>query len=301
MMKYRRIALTSKRFYRAVSQVDRESFLKNGYVVMKGTLDSEEVEIVKETMERSHFLSEYEMKVDSDVPGQPGKQTIFNHPGNGTLGDLTRSERIAGVSNFLLGSVGVHHYFNKMLRKEPRDLGNWKWHQDYGSYWYFDHFLRPDMLTVWVAVDGSYRENGCLKVIRGSHQFGRIDCKVIGNQRVIDPARLEAILQRAPVDYVEMNPGDTVFFHGNTLHSSEGNPSDKRRMAFAAHFTRADNLMFIDPTSTGLNLFTSEIDIVSHNRLKENGVVLDEPEDLGLQDPGLGAIITSKRSITNEM
>lgn len=35
----------------------------------------------------------------------------------------------------LLGAGGVAHYFNKMLRKEARDLGEWDWHQDYGSYW----------------------------------------------------------------------------------------------------------------------------------------------------------------------
>lgn len=49
-----------------------------------------------------------------------------------------------------------------------------------------------------------------------------------------------------------IEPGDAVFVHGTTLHMSEGNLSDRRRLAFAAHFTRAHNEQFVDPYSTGL-------------------------------------------------
>eukprot|EP00947_MAST-08B_sp_MAST-8B-sp1_P003521 g3521.t1 len=184
-----------------------------------------------------------------------------------------------------------------MLRKEPRDLGSWRWHQDYGSYWYYDFFLRPDMLTVWVAIDDSKRHNGCLKVVRGSHKIGRIDCLLEGNQRVVDPARIEEAIAQNEEVYVEMNAGDAVFFHGNTLHSSEGNPSDDRRMAFAAHFTAADNLMFVDSRTTGLNLHTRPMDPEPHARIKELGVKLDRPEDLNLQDPVRGAELNSKRNV----
>jgi len=260
---------------------------------MKGTLDPEEIAIVMKTMEQSSFLSQYEMKVDSSLNGKPGKQTIWDKPGNGTLGALTRSERIAGVADVLLGGGGVHHYFNKMLRKEAGDLGEWQWHQDYGSYWYYDHFLRPDMLTVWVAIDPSKKHNGCLKVIPGSNNIGRIDCKAEGNQRVVDPKRVQQAIAQSEVMYVEVEAGDAVFFHGNTLHSSEGNPSADRRMAFAAHFTKADNLIFHE--NPGLGLSTTAMEPQPHSRIKELGVVLDDPASLGLQDPTAGAVLTSKR------
>ncbi|CAF4371682.1 unnamed protein product, partial [Rotaria magnacalcarata] len=40
------------------------------------------------------------------------------------------------------------------------------WHQD-GSYWP----LKPmNVLTMWLAIDESNTENGCLRVVRGSHQ-----------------------------------------------------------------------------------------------------------------------------------
>ena len=44
------------------------------------------------------------------------------------------------------------------------------WHQD-GKYWH----MRPlATCTVWMAIDDSTRENGCLQVIRGSHREQRL-------------------------------------------------------------------------------------------------------------------------------
>ena len=111
-----------------------------------------------------------------------------------------------------------------------------------------------------IAVRGSFmscilmRVPGCLKVMRRSNQMGRIDHFVVGGQQVADAQRVEQ-LQHHPlggvVDCV-MSPGDAVFVHGTTLHMSEGNLSDQRRLAFAAHFTRAHNQQFVDPFATGL-------------------------------------------------
>eukprot|EP00971_Amphidinium_carterae_P134063 2656639-Amphidinium_carterae.1 len=108
--------------YVPVTAGDREKFIRDGYIVMKNTLDAEEVAIVMKTMEQSSFLSQYEMNVDSSLSGKPGKQTIWDKPGNGAMGALTRSERVVGVADFLLGGGGVHHYFNKMLRKEAGNM-----------------------------------------------------------------------------------------------------------------------------------------------------------------------------------
>ena len=35
------------------------------------------------------------------------------------------------------------------------------WHQDYG-YWYKNGCLKPDLNTVWVAIDKADKTNGCL-------------------------------------------------------------------------------------------------------------------------------------------
>ena len=39
--------------------------------------------------------------------------------------------------------------------------------------------------------------------------------------------RVEELLKRMPLDYVEMGPGDALFFHPNLLHRSDRNHSDR--------------------------------------------------------------------------
>ena len=117
-----------------------------------------------------------------------------------------------------------------------------------------------------------------------------------GGQQVADSQRVEQLAQHplGGVVHCEMEPGDAVFIHGTTLHRSEGNFSGRRRLAFAAHFTREHNTQFVDPFSTGLNLTTSAVQSVPHETLLAQGLVLDSPEEMGLLDPVEGAKKTAK-------
>ena len=114
------------------------------------------------------------------------------------------------------------------------------------SRWTPLFFLAPFMASVWFAVDASTRENGCLKVLRGSHELGRLDHWSKGDQQGADEERVALALDRYDEVYCEMAPGDACFFSASLLHSSEGNHSDKRRLGFASAFTRADNVQYRD-------------------------------------------------------
>ena len=61
--------------------------------------------------------------------------------------------------------------WNSSLFAKPAGNGRaTPWHQD-GEYWP----IRPvATCTVWIAVDDSNTENGCLKVIPGSHKASRL-------------------------------------------------------------------------------------------------------------------------------
>ena len=49
--------------------------------------------------------------------------------------------------------------------------------------------------------------------------------------KVSNSSRMKVILERFPVAYAEMEPGDGIFFHCNLLHASEPNLSDRPRRA----------------------------------------------------------------------
>ena len=134
----------------------------------------------------------------------------------------------------------VYHYHSKMIMKDAKVGGAWTWHQDYG-YWYQNGVLFPLLTSASIAVDHATRENGCLQVIRGSHHAGRIEHVLTGDQAGADLERVEKLLERQELVYVEMEPGDTLFFHANLLHRSDQNHSDHPRWSMIVCYNAARN------------------------------------------------------------
>jgi len=126
------------------------------------------------------------------------------------------------------------------MMKEAKTGGAFVWHQDYG-YWYQNGCLYPEMATAFIPVDRCTRDNGCLQVLSGSHKMGRIDHRLTGDQAGADLQRLEDVKQVCPLVFVELEPGDALFFHCNLLHSSTRNDSDERRWAFLVAYNKRMN------------------------------------------------------------
>ena len=148
------------------------------------------------------------------------------------------------TSAHLLGG-DVYHYQSKLTAKEPEVGGAWEWHQDYG-YWYYNGCLRPDLLSVMIALDKTDRENGCLQIASGSHRLGRIDHTPLSpTQNEVDPKRMPYILEQCPIEYCELEPGDALIFHCNAIHRSDANRSAKRRWTLLICYNRVDNDTFV--------------------------------------------------------
>src|SRR5690242_8551321 len=80
-----------------------------------------------------------------------------------------------------------------------------------------------------------------MQVIPHSHELGRIDHVLTGDQAGADVDRVNEILKRLPLVYAEMEPGDTLFFHANLLHRSDQNHSDKPRWSMICCYNAARN------------------------------------------------------------
>ena len=80
-----------------------------------------------------------------------------------------------------------------------------------------------------------------MQVLRGSHLLGRIDHGFAGEQTGADLERVEEATQRLELVYCEMAPGTALFFHGNTLHMSEANLSDKPRRGLISCYNTKHN------------------------------------------------------------
>jgi len=148
------------------------------------------------------------------------------------------------ASTFLRGPDGIalfsSHYFCKAAGTGQRVL----WHQD-GSYWP----LRPvTVTTLWVCVDTSDRENGCLRVFPRSHleDLAPLVADTADTEQNVlgacthDDSHLARLTERfgPPLD-LELQPGDISLHHPNLIHGSEPNRSTRRRTGLTIRYIPA--------------------------------------------------------------
>lgn len=234
----------------------KAAYNQDGYLVVKGFLTSEEVGMLYHLATDDDVLKNKAFDFN-DQSGKRTKLTLWFTPGDDAYGLLTRSEALVQSVQDLLGAGEVCHFHSKLMQKEPKVGGAWEWHQDYG-YWYKNGFLFPDaLISVMLALTEATVENGCLQVLKGSHKTGRIEHNFAGEQQGADMDFVNEALGRFERIYVELEPGDLLFFHPNTLHMSEGNTSDKPRWSMISAYNlsynkpfREKNLSCITPLET---------------------------------------------------
>lgn len=229
--------------YTRLSASQKNQYDQDGYLIVRNFLDAPEVALLYGLATGDNVLrnNAFEFK---DQSGKHTKLTLWFTPGDDTFGLLTRSERMVHAAQTLLGEGEVCHFHSKLMQKEPKTGGAWEWHQDYG-YWYKNGFLYPDaMLSIMVALTEATKENGCLQVLKGSHKMGRFEHLFAGEQQGADMPFVEEALKICERVYVELNPGDILFFHSNLLHMSEANLSDKPRWSLISAYNLSYNVPF---------------------------------------------------------
>jgi hypothetical protein len=216
-----------------------QSFNRDGYVMVRRLFDADETAgLLRHAKSDQQLAGEAYVRRDSQ--GGNTRLALRNDlQEDSPYAAVARSERIVDAMQALLGDE-VYHYHHKMMLKEPLVGGAWEWHQDYG-YWYNFGCLFPDMGSCLIAVDRATRENGCLQILPGSHQLGRIDHGKTGDQVGADPQRVEAAMERFPLVYCEMEPGDAIFFHANLLHRSDQNTSSYPRWSLICCYNTKHN------------------------------------------------------------
>ena len=213
-------------------------YRRDGFVLVGGLFAEDEV---ARLIEHARHDAALDQSAYDRLDGSGGRTrlALWNIEGNDLYSMFSRSARIVDrVEQLLEGEA--YHWHAKMMLKEPRVGGAWEWHQDYG-YWYHNGCLFPLLCSVMIALDPSTRANGCLEVLRGSQQMGRIDHMKIGDQTGADPERVAAACTRLELLSVEMQPGDALFFDANLLHRSAQNRSEQSRWSLICCYNARRN------------------------------------------------------------
>ncbi len=223
-----------------VSNVERETFGRTGYVHLPGVLNEDElaaIDVVYDSFMRGEIAVSgkdiYDM-VSGEYGTDPTDYAIFNvmlprryYPG----WQSNIFEQVGHTIAEQLCGEGMVLDFDQLLAKQPgREDAIFAWHQDQ-AYWINTDDRRT--ATCWLAVDDSTIESGCMQFLPGSHlEDVRPHRPISGNRE--DQHTL--VTDLGPDDVVvpiEIKRGDITVHNEGVLHGSGGNTTtDNRRRAY---------------------------------------------------------------------
>lgn len=235
-----------------VSELQKEEYRQNGFIVVPGVLSPEEMEQYK-ARAREFALGNLppgaEKMVVRDVrvakglykPEDPefGVWKLLQPDWHDSLFErYPENKNLLDVSEALIGP-DIKAFLTMMIYKPPGVEANHPFHQD---AFYFSFGPHDQILGTWVALDPTDEENGTLAVVPGSHKLDLMDHDtprgdlvnfgVFGAHGYEGPHPDEVSLR--------LQPGDGAFFHSRLLHRTGPNRSASRhRRVMTVHMASA--------------------------------------------------------------
>lgn len=150
---------------------------------------------------------------------------------------IVRDPRVVDIIEDLMGP-NIKLYYDQIFAKPPYAPAN-RYHQD-SVFWRF--FASNFQITCQILLDDATLENGCIRVIPGSHNFGLIDWDHLPHVLTEDLLEQEVA--------VSLEAGDATFHHSLTLHCSGPNTTPTRRRGWSLHYVSADTRYIGTPEET---------------------------------------------------
>lgn len=206
----------------------REAFRRDGFVLVPGFLDQEEL---------AETLRQLESLIREKVPRMPPEQAFYEDPSDPAslkqiqalydhadyFGTLMFGSRFEALASLLLDD-GVEGRNMQYFNKPPQTGKPTPAHQD-GYYF----MLNPnEAVTMWLGLDDTDEENGCVRYVPGSHLEGMRPhgrTSILGFSQGITDYGTEDTAREV---WFRTAPGDLLVHHSMTIHRADGNRSPHR-------------------------------------------------------------------------
>jgi ectoine hydroxylase-related dioxygenase (phytanoyl-CoA dioxygenase family) len=190
-------------------------FQLNGYFIAHRLLT--QIECAKLKAEALRVVAEYGKPSASAYVGAAAASEMFSK--------LAEDKRIVSCLAAIMPD-GIAFMSDKVVFKSTRQAAATPWHYDV-QYW---PGTRPK-ISVWIPLDDATRDNGTLKVVRGSHLREWQTHRGNGINKDGDFALSATPNQWAPEDEIvcELERGSAIFFSDRLLHASTPNATGADR------------------------------------------------------------------------
>ena len=210
-------------------------YADNGYLIFENVLSADEL---KDLREGSELLQEARRKLGGDTKLAVIHNVALMHD---AFMQAARHPFMLEVVSDLIGeNLKLQHC--KLNWKPPTvGAGEVGWHQDFP---FFPH-TNMDLLACMFLLDDATSDNGCMRVIPGSHTRGPVDHYDAGGKfagRCTNPADYERDARDGNVVDFVVPAGSMTVHHCCTLHASYPNRSTNPRRGLVYQIGAGDSI-----------------------------------------------------------
>jgi ectoine hydroxylase-related dioxygenase (phytanoyl-CoA dioxygenase family) len=217
-------------------------FVRDGAVVIRGALNSSELETLTRGIE-VNLARPGELAAVASAADDPGRffEDFCNWQRIAEYEQILKHSALPGIAAKLMHSQTARIYHDHLLVKEAGTRQPTPWHQDQPYY----NVDGRQNVSFWIPVDPVPRES-TLEFLAGSHDgawymprtFMTKQAKWFPEGTLADLPDMGVAENKARVIGWALQPGDMVAFHMLTLHAASG--SATRRRVFSARYLGDD-------------------------------------------------------------
>jgi ectoine hydroxylase-related dioxygenase (phytanoyl-CoA dioxygenase family) len=208
--------------------VDREFFEEHGWLVIRGAVAPDVLTYMQLAFER-HV----------PPPADPTPFTNYQALDVARYDDIYRRwmTEYAGPIIAAVFDCPRVRLLQDTLSLKPANTGaEVPWHQDFS---YMAYLSGARAAAVRIALTEDTVDNGCMRVVDGSHRWGLISpLRTLVSSKIVDA--LPRDRAEGKTHALELQPGDMTVHHSLTFHGSPTNTSDRPRRTFIVHACDAD-------------------------------------------------------------
>ncbi|GCE31481.1 hypothetical protein KDA_69650 [Dictyobacter alpinus] len=157
--------------------------------------------------------------------------------------DFLLSDEVLDLIEPILGP-NIFLWSSHFICKDPYIGRATPWHED-SAFWNGRVDTYEKILTVWLALDRSTRDNGCMQVIPGTHINGFSAYEDIDTTTNTFASQIKDVDVTKAVPF-ELEPGESSLHDSRIMHGADANTSQYRRCGYTMRYMSADTRLIPD-------------------------------------------------------
>lgn len=212
----------------ALTELELEGYRRDGYVIYRHQLFPQEQLTLLTTIFEDQLAQKGEKLSDElDTP----------HFRDARLLEFLLDDRVLDLVEPITGP-DIVLWSSHFICKDPYVGRATPWHED-SAFWEGRLTSYDGIVTVWLALDRSDRENGCMRVIPGTHRNGFSRYEAVDTIRnTFERQIADAVDETQAVDF-ELERGQCSLHDSRIVHGAKANTSARRRCGYTMRYLPA--------------------------------------------------------------